>query len=429
MSIKTIRTLGIVLAATMISLPATAQDAVTLKLWTVPGHDLGAEETQRELFAKFEEMHPNIKIDLTVMPESGYEDRMTTVLGAGSGAPDLIVFFDNNWLPQALDLTDYIEADPDISPDKYYTEFWNNRVVDGDRIVALPYGIGANIVLYNKDVFDAAGVAYPTADWTTEDFISIAKSVTDKSKGIWGGDRPRGAFRAVFNNYGALPYSDDSTSVDGHYNSDASVAAFTWLWDLVDSGATPTPAEIDILGTEGTGPVDLFISGRLAMATLNQTHLLTSLKQGVNFGVVPEPKGPGPVRHVNAWSARPGIWQGTEHPEEAWELLKFWAGAEGQRYMMENGLNMFPAIPSVIEGHPFADHEGTKAFFSVLEWPQVAGWQSKHPCWRAAVRRVGDTWDLINLGEIGRDEIRASLDKDLPELETALNDCVPRLGG
>jgi multiple sugar transport system substrate-binding protein len=310
----------------------------------------------------------------------------------------------------------------------YYSEFWNNRVVDGDRIIALPFGIGANIVLYNKDVFDDAGVDYPNADWTAEDFISVAKSVADPSKGIWGGDRPRGAFRAVFNNYGAFPYSDDSTTVEGYFNSDASLAAFTWFWDLVDSGVTPTPAEIDVLGTEGTGPVDLFIAGRLALATLNQTHLLTALKSDVNFGVVPEPKGPSDVRHVNAWSARPGIWKGSEHPDEAWELIKFWAGADGQRYMMENGLNMFPAMPEVIVDHPFADHEGVKAFFPVLEWPQVAGWQSKHLCWRAAVRRVGETWDLLKLGELGRDEIKASLDKDIPILQTTLDDCVARLG-
>ena len=128
----------------------------------------------------------------------------------------------------------------------YAEPFWRTRATFGDSVVALPMGIGANVVLYNKDTFDKAGVEYPTADWTTEDFISTATAVTDRANGIWGGDRPKDAYRAIWHNYDAQVYSDDSSTVEGYHNSPQSLAAYQWYWDLVNSGATPSKADIDV---------------------------------------------------------------------------------------------------------------------------------------------------------------------------------------
>ncbi|MBK8023701.1 MAG: extracellular solute-binding protein [Chloroflexi bacterium] len=181
-----------------------AQDVVTIEWWTVNSEEY-SEEAQRALADQFNSEHPNIQVNITVLPESGFTERMTATLGAGSGAPDVAFFWDNNWFPQALDLTAYIEADPDIDPEMYFEGFWNTRAVWQDKIVGLPLGVGANFVMYNKDVFDEMGVAYPSADWTTEDFIATATALTDPDKRRWGGDRPRGPFRAIWRNYGAFP--------------------------------------------------------------------------------------------------------------------------------------------------------------------------------------------------------------------------------
>ncbi len=406
---------------------AAAGEVVTLEWWTVNSEEY-SEEVQRGLVAEFEKSHPNIKVNLTVLPESGFDEKMTTTLGAGEGAPDIAFFWNNNWFPEALDLTPYIEADPDFDKDMYFPGFWNTRAVWQDKIVGLPLGVGANFVMYNKDLFDAAGIAYPTEDWTAEEFIATAGQLANADERRWGGDRPRGPFRAIWNNYGAFPYSDDSTTVEGYLNGPASVAAYTWLWDLVNSGATPTPAEIEVLGTEGTGPVDLFLANRLAMATLNQGHMLNAVDAGANFGIVPEPTGPGAERFANAWSLTSSIWKGTEHPQEAWEFLKYWVGPEGQEYLMLNG-NLFPSIPAVFEQYPDADKEYVQQFIKVLELKQVAEWRNAHPCDSTVLRAASNVWDLINLGQIGRDEIQSTLDAAVPDAQAALDECRPRLGG
>ncbi len=406
-----------------------AQDPVTITWWTLASAE-SPEPAIRAVVEAFEAEHPNIKIDVTIMAESAYGDLMNTTIGAGEGAPDVAYFWETPWLPHTLDITDRLEADPDLSRDDYFEEYFNNWAVYNGRVVGLPFTVGANFVMYNRDVFDEAGVDYPTADWTPWDYIEIAKALTDPDKRRWGGDRPRGPFRAIWRNIGATkPYDDDSTTVEGYINGPDAVAAYTWLWDLVDSGATPTPADIEVLGTEGTGPVDLFIAGRLAMATLNNGHMITARDAGVNFGVVPEPHVPGNERFVHAWALRASIWANTEHPDEAYEFLSFWAGPEGQRINMEIGALM-PSLPAVLEEYPDAEADYFQGFMGVLNATQTAEWRATHPCWRGAViRAVSDAWDLIMLGEIGRDEVQATLDAMVEPGQAALEECVPRLGG
>ena len=406
-----------------------AQEPVTITWWTLASAE-SPEPAIRAVIEAFEAEHPNIKIDVTIMAESAYNDLMNTTLGAGEGAPDVAYFWETPWLPHALDITDRLEADPDLSRDDYFEEYFNNRAVWNDRVIGLPFTVGANFVMYNKDIFDEVGLDYPTADWTPWDFIEIAKALTDTEKRRWGGDRPRGPFRAVFKNIGATnPYSDDSTTVEGYLNGPEAVAAYTWLWDLVDSGATPTPADIEVLGTEGTGPVDLFIAGRLAMATLNNGHMITAANADVNFGVVPEPHVPENERYVHAWALTASIWAGTEHPDEAYEFLSFWVGHEGQRMTMEIGALM-PSIPAVLADYPDAESDYFQGFMSVLDARQTGEWRAAHPCWRGAViRAISDAWDLIMLGEIERDEVQATLDAMVEPGQAALDECVPRLGG
>lgn len=404
-----------------------AGEVVTIEWWTVNSEEY-SEEAQRGMVAEFEAAHPNIKVNMTVLPTEGFDEKMTTTLGAGQGAPDVAFFWNNNWFPEALDLTPLIEADPEFDPEMYFPGFWQTRAVWGDTIVGLPLGVGANFVMYNKDLFDQAGLEYPSADWTAEEYIDLAEQLTDMDQRRWGGDRPRGPFRAIWNNYNAFLYSDDSTTVEGYLNGPESAAAYTWLWDLVDQGSTPTPADLEVLGSEGTGPVDLFLANRLAMATLNQGHMLNAVEAGANFGIVPEPAGPGDERFVNAWSITASIWKGTEHPQEAWEFLKYWVGMEGQEYLMLNG-NLFPSIPALFDSHPDADAEYVQAFKSVLEMRQVAEWNNAHPCQSVVLRAAQDAWDKINLGQVGRDEVQATLDSVVPAAQDALDECTPRLGG
>ncbi|HHW48170.1 MAG TPA: extracellular solute-binding protein [Clostridiaceae bacterium] len=57
--------------------------------------------------------------------------------------------------------------------------------IDG-KIYMLPELKDIHIVYYNKKIFDDAKVPYPAADWTWQDYIDIAKQLTNKEKNIFG---------------------------------------------------------------------------------------------------------------------------------------------------------------------------------------------------------------------------------------------------
>ena len=49
--------------------------------------------------------------------------------------------------------------------------------IDG-KIYSLPYKTSSWFVVYNKDVFDAAGEPYPDGDWTWEEYAEVAARLT-----------------------------------------------------------------------------------------------------------------------------------------------------------------------------------------------------------------------------------------------------------
>ncbi len=59
------------------------------------------------------------------------------------------------------------------------------RRLDG-KLYYLPYEQSIHAVFYNKKIFDDAGVSYPKAPWTWDDYVAIAKKLTNKDKGIYG---------------------------------------------------------------------------------------------------------------------------------------------------------------------------------------------------------------------------------------------------
>ncbi len=54
------------------------------------------------------------------------------------------------------------------------------------KLLYLPYEQSIHAVYYNKKIFDQAGVPYPKAPWTWDDYVATAKKLTNRDKGIWG---------------------------------------------------------------------------------------------------------------------------------------------------------------------------------------------------------------------------------------------------
>lgn len=75
------------------------------------------------------------------------------------------------------DLSDAI-ASSDIK-DNFAETLVNNYVRDGKNY-AVPKDFDTNALWYNKDLFDQAGVEYPTDDMTYDDLVALATELKDK---------------------------------------------------------------------------------------------------------------------------------------------------------------------------------------------------------------------------------------------------------
>lgn len=179
-------TRGLMLAAVsalpLLAAGAFAQDQATIRVvwWGSEGR------TAATLAAieQFETLNPNIKVEAEAIPFDGYMDKLSTQIAAND-APDLIQL-PVEYVSQLasggallnLDAVDLTNLDPATTT--------AGKIAD--QQVAVASGLSATVIVANKALFDAAGVAMPDdATWTWEDYAATAKAISEGSDtGIYG---------------------------------------------------------------------------------------------------------------------------------------------------------------------------------------------------------------------------------------------------
>ena len=148
---------------------------------------------EEELIEQFEKEHPNIKVDLTVVPDSGNTAETLDVMAMGGGEIDVWPFQSGGQFARMqkgllLDIGTYLDRDGIDMKDWFGDyEVWGQY---NGNYYGLPSLASVGMVFYNKDMFDEMNVPYPTEDWTIEDYKAIAGKFTKGS----GGDKRNGTF-------------------------------------------------------------------------------------------------------------------------------------------------------------------------------------------------------------------------------------------
>jgi multiple sugar transport system substrate-binding protein len=319
-------------------------------IWYVRSNEDEQKWENEVVIPDFESKHPNIKINLIVVPWADFDTKMQTMIAAGT-PPDVW----SHWGPSGFqdyvkrglvaDLTPYIEKDNfDLSD--FVPEVLDIYKVDG-KVMGLPILTTGSFVFYNKDAFDAAGVEYPPTDWddtswTWDAFVekcgALTKNIDDPATAMFGcnlGFWPNDAYAWL---WGQDLYPDSAYQTgfadEAYLDSEGAIAGFQARQDLVwKLHYMPDPAQVDALGGG-----DIFQSGKVAM------HLTggwgwwqfgnAKLHEKFNWGVAALPYGAEGRRDVvftDPWMMS----SKTDHPDEAWELLKYLASPDVQRGWME----------------------------------------------------------------------------------------------
>ena len=317
---------------------ATGNVELTFMGWEASPLETAAVEAG---IAIFEERNPGITVNYTPgLAGAEYNARLIT-MAASNTLPDVMFvgadtyrhFVDRDML---LDITEKFDAEFPL--DDFIESSRNIMDIDG-RIYGISSCTVSPIVYFNKDVFDEAGIPYPSSDpanaWTIDEFRDLARELTtDDVFGVYGMELHWLAINAFILSNGGERYNEDFTRSIMY--SPQSMEVLQTIKDIrVVDGSAPTDTTLEAVGMNPsqmlqTGRVAMLVDGSWALQELSQTDL--------NFGMAPLPHF-GLVQttgqaHLHAISAN------TEHPEEAWKFLQFLAGMEYQGELVRQGLWM-----------------------------------------------------------------------------------------
>lgn len=279
-------------------------------------------EATLEVLDLFMEKYPNIKVSAEYQGFDGYHDKLMTQISSGT-EPDVYqldnnVYFANLVASDKLgDLTPYIgkELKLDDYPESALTWAKYNGVQYG-----VPSGLNGPLFVWNKNIFDEAGVAYPTDDWTWEDFEKACIEIHEKT-GKYGMKEPSYFLTMTLvrqmNQWFAteegelLDFTEALGKVYAKYN------------EYREKGIFP-PLELTV-GQESQQD-NLFLSGDAAcevnhIATVPQDH--AAMADGVELGIS---LIPGTKQNGGSYMLASMPWtlgKGSKHPKEAATLIDF----------------------------------------------------------------------------------------------------------
>ena len=221
------------------------------------------EETYQQLAQDFHNLYPHITVTLQRDFRADRAD-----LSSGSApdtflaAPDSTLFEGGN----VLDFLPLLEQDPQLQPDDFFP-----RVLDTyrrrDKLWATPAEVDMLVMCYNKDLFDALAVPYPSKDWTWTDFLQATKDIVRESRGsVYGfASNPISPEIVPFIYQHGGTLVDDMQEPSRFYMDDPlSAEAIQWYADLsLVHEVMPSPSQMSSIYPRG--PIEGFVTQRAAM--------------------------------------------------------------------------------------------------------------------------------------------------------------------
>lgn len=234
----------------------------------------GNEETLQKMYEAFHAQYPDINVKIETIGYSDYFTQMQ-VRVAGGTAPDCYELNMENF-------ASYVNKGVLAEITGVDLNGLNDTALNAFNVDGKQYGLPGNfsnvVLFYNKDLFDQAGVGYPTADWTQEDLQAAAEAIRALDENVYGIYQPItfNEFYKVVAQYGGSLLNEDKTAFT--INSAKNIKAAHALVDRVlVSNVQPTEVQLG-----GMGDWDLFMSGRLGMIPTG-TWAFSTFAEGCDF--------------------------------------------------------------------------------------------------------------------------------------------------
>jgi len=350
-----------------------------------------AEEYQayQDIVAAFNEVHPEIGVQIQYVPEDDvYRERLATQFSGGQ-PPDVMlvdyrhysVFAEQGALEAVgpyLDKSDLIKA-----ADFYEQPM--NAFTYKDQLWCIPQNISSLVVYYNKDLFDQAGVPYPSNDWTWDDFLNAARTPTMDVDGDGTIDQYGASIDPKLIRMAPFVWQNGGELVDNReqptqltLDAPSTKEAFQWFVNLqVSEHVVPDAvAESAIPGENRflNGTLGMFFNSRRAVPIFRTI-------QSFQWDVAPMPVGkqPATILHSDGFCMA----QDSEHKDEAWTFIEYVNSVEGQTELSKTG-RIVPSVIAVAESPAFLDATkspaNNRAYIdtaaTIYPVPVIPGWSA-----------------------------------------------------
>jgi multiple sugar transport system substrate-binding protein len=343
-----------------------AQEPVTVTFWGDWGGTGGDQFIA--MADAFNASQDRIRVEYVLQ-----EDMITKFLTSATsgGAPD-IMFWDRwrtaLYAPRGvlMPINDYMTQDG-VSPDSFYQEALRELSWDGN-IYGLPLTVDARALFYNKALFEEAGIEPPT---TWEELRQAAIALT-----VWDGDRLEragfslqdpGLFSMYLRQAGGEMVTEDGAQTN--FNNEQGLAVLNFWDQLLNEDRVYQIGFEEGLGNES----DAFVTGKVAMLYTGPWMITTYQRYGddLDFGIVPPPAGPNGDQGSVMGGFGLVIPTAAEHPDEAWEFMKWWlAQPENALLWAQTSFNI-PGNLETIQDPFFQDDAFWKPILDTLEFASI----------------------------------------------------------
>lgn len=155
----------------------TTGEETTVEFWTI---DLKAAfgDFFNDMIAAYEEENPGVTINWTDIPYDDVQSKLVTAV-AGGTAPDVVNLntqFALNLAGQDA-LVDLNAEATEEQKSIYIEDLWNSAKI-GDSVYAFPWYASPDIMFYNKDLFEEAGMEVPS---TFEEALAASEEFYKKT--------------------------------------------------------------------------------------------------------------------------------------------------------------------------------------------------------------------------------------------------------
>ena len=306
---------------------AGAEENVTI---TFAFWDNNQEPGMKAIADAYMAAHPGVTVEVQVTPWDQYWTKLeASAQGSGEAMPDVFWMHSNQFFK-------YVAADKLLPLDFEYdytpypagvTALYNFNNVH----YAVPKDYDTIALVYNKEIFDNAGIAYPDDTWTWDTLLETAKKLTDPEKGIYGfgapNDRQSGYLNLIYQNEG-FAFEDGKSG----YDQAATQEAIQWWVDLQKvHQVSPSQESFVDMGVDDqmqAGKLAMCFTGSWMMSSYTNNELFTDK---FDLAVLPQGKTRASIYNGLGYAGAAS----TKYPEVVKDFIQFCGTEEANKLQAE----------------------------------------------------------------------------------------------